>query len=147
MCSGGFEIALQRLHASPDLPPRFVEEARRILEAVAHYGHAPAATLWRFTGLSSRNFYAALWKLTQMGILAGVAVERKVHFGFADPPHDHLVCVSCGRVVDVLCSETPRGLEVEVPGWTVLRSATVAYGVCPDCRRSLNGFSPGAGGP
>lgn len=59
--------------------------------------------------------------------------------------HDHLVCVSCGRVDDVhadpkdheRASRAVSGLAGAHPEWKVERSHIVLLGRCPDCRDAV----------
>jgi len=126
----GYREAVNRLRQLGG-PPSFQSAGERILRAVFHHGHAPASTLWRSSGLNSRPFYHALWRLVREGILIGVPVEGRVYFGFAHPPHDHMVCLSCHKVVDL-----PRegaALRVDLPGWSLKGDHLVGYGLCPEC--------------
>jgi len=127
----GYKNALNRLREHGGLSPRFLEAGEKVLRSVLKHGHAPASVLWRSSGLNSRVFYSTLWKLVKMGFLVGVPVDGKVYFGFSDPPHDHLVCSFCRKVLD-LERPSPQ-LRVQLPGWKITSDHLVAYGLCPEC--------------
>jgi len=130
MDAEGYKEAVNRLRQLGG-SSSFQSAAEKVLRTVLHYKHAPASTLWRSSGLNSRLFYQALWRLVKEGILIGVPVDGKVYFGFAYPPHDHMVCLSCRKVVDLPKEQTaPR---VDLPGWSLKGDHLVGYGFCPEC--------------
>lgn len=57
--------------------------------------------------------------------------------------HDHLVCVSCGKVVEFLeeiIEERQRTIARE-HGFTLEDHSLVIYGMCADCREKASGVS------
>lgn len=85
--------------------------------------------------VSLRTVYQTLNDLTAMGELGHIHVGTgSTRFDPNIEPHHHLVCDSCGRVVDVPAGETP----LEVPagaadGFTVIRTEVVFRGRCATC--------------
>ena len=87
--------------------------------------------------------YATVHRTLKLFAECGIAEQR--HFGDGqaryeasdhDEHHDHLICVSCGKIVEF---EDPRieELQVEVAGghgFTIERHRLELYGSCADCR-------------
>lgn len=50
--------------------------------------------------------------------------------------HDHLICESCGRNIEIMDEVIERRQEelAEEHGFTLLRHKMYLYGLCPDCR-------------
>jgi Fur family ferric uptake transcriptional regulator/Fur family peroxide stress response transcriptional regulator len=51
--------------------------------------------------------------------------------------HAHLVCTSCGAIVDVAAdgAEFVRQLDVAAPAWVLERVDLEVKGLCPNCRK------------
>jgi Fur family ferric uptake transcriptional regulator len=87
--------------------------------------------------------YATVHRTLKLFAECGIAEQR--HFGDGqaryeasdhDEHHDHLICVTCGKIVEF---EDPRieELQVEVAGghgFTIERHRLELYGCCADCR-------------
>jgi len=52
-------------------------------------------------------------------------------------PHDHLICTSCGRVVDIEVDVNHALLltETQKQGFDVSKISINAFGVCPECKQ------------
>ena len=88
--------------------------------------------------------YATVHRTLKLFAECGIAEQR--HFGDGqaryeasdhDEHHDHLICVTCGKIVEF---EDPRieELQVEVAaghGFTIERHRLELYGCCSDCRQ------------
>ena len=111
----------------------------RVVSAEPHVAADRVAELVRdeIGAISLQSVYDALTLLVDHGLLrriqpAGSAARFEDRVG---DNHHHLICRSCGRVVDVDCAAgsapclralDPRGYEID--------EAEVAYwGRCPDC--------------
>jgi len=89
--------------------------------------------------------YATVHRTLKLFAECGIAEQR--HFGDGqaryeasdhDEHHDHLICVTCGKIVEF---EDPRieELQTEVAGghgFTIERHRLELYGCCSDCRQS-----------
>lgn len=88
--------------------------------------------------------YATVYRTLKLLAECGVASERKFDDGLsryeladdASAHHDHLICVSCGKITEF---EEPRieSLQEEVAarhGFAVTSHKHELYGVCSDCR-------------
>lgn len=89
--------------------------------------------------------YATVYRTLKLLAECGVASERRFGDGLsryeladeASTHHDHLICVSCGRITEF---EEPRieALQEEVAkryGFEVTSHKHEMYGVCADCAR------------
>lgn len=88
--------------------------------------------------------YATVYRTLKLLAECGVASERRFGDGLsryeladeASAHHDHLICVSCGKIVEF---EEPRieELQEEIAmrhGFTVTSHKHEMYGTCPECR-------------
>ncbi len=98
----------------------------------------------RLRRINPRIGYATVHRTLKLFAECGIAEQR--HFGDGqaryeasdhDEHHDHLICVTCGKIVEF---EDPRieELQVEVAaghGFTIERHRLELYGCCSDCRQ------------
>jgi Fur family ferric uptake transcriptional regulator len=88
--------------------------------------------------------YATVYRTLKLLAECGVASERRFGDGLsryeladeASTHHDHLICVSCGKIVEF---EEPRieALQDEIAaryGFDVTSHKHEMYGTCPECR-------------
>lgn len=54
--------------------------------------------------------------------------------------HDHIVCVKCGRVDEFVDEEIERRQKhiAITKGYEITDHSLYLYGICPDCRKTLN---------
>ncbi|HKS94487.1 MAG TPA: ferric iron uptake transcriptional regulator [Gammaproteobacteria bacterium] len=54
--------------------------------------------------------------------------------------HDHIVCVKCGRVDEFVDSEIEKRQKqiASAKGYEITDHSLYLYGVCPECRKTLN---------
>ena len=74
---------------------------------------------------------------------AGLATEIHFSDGIAryevahpDSHHDHMVCLSCGRIVEI-CDERIETLQKDIAsahGFVLSGHIHTLYGICPECR-------------
>jgi len=89
--------------------------------------------------------YATVYRTLKLLAECGVASERRFGDGLsryeladdASAHHDHLICVSCGKIVEF---EEPRieALQDEIAsrhGFEIVSHKHEMYGTCPECRR------------
>ena len=83
--------------------------------------------------------YRVLTQFEQAGILNRnhFEVGKAVYELREDQHHDHMVCVSCGRVEEFLDAEIERRQHNVASnlGWTLQDHAMSLYGLCPDCQK------------
>lgn len=90
------------------------------------------------------SLYHALGSLAAAGVLmvadAGPGVAR---YEVASSWHHHLVCRSCGAVVDVPCLAGARPcLTADLPGATIDEAQVIFRGTCASCATSRDGGRP-----
>ena len=123
------------------------QQRELILEEFLRAGsHLSTEDLYlRLRKKNPRIGYATVHRTLKLFAECGIAEQR--HFGDGqaryeasdqDEHHDHLICVTCGRIVEF---EDPRieHLQVEVAaehGFSIERHRLELYGFCSDCSQS-----------
>jgi Fur family ferric uptake transcriptional regulator len=122
-----------------------------VLRAVAGEPHVTAERVAEVVraeigAISLQSVYDALSVLVAGGLLrrlqpAGSSARFEDRVG---DNHHHLVCRSCGRMVDVDCAigSAPCLEAVNGRGYDIDEAEVVYWGRCPDCRRRSVGSSP-----
>jgi len=130
--------ALLRDHGLPVTAQRLA-----VLRAVAGAPHATADAIagivrGELGTVSRQAIYNVLGVLAERGLVrriqpAGSAARYEDRTG---DNHHHLVCRSCGVVVDVDCAvgETPCLHAAEDHGFVIDEAEVVYWGVCPKCQ-------------
>ena len=94
--------------------------------------------------LSPATLYQNLNKLTQNGILRCFqGMDDRMRFDANSDPHHHLMCLNCGKIVDVVVDvpivERMRLLfddsENAIAHWQFHQDLWLLKGICPKCRR------------
>lgn len=114
-----------------------------VLRAIADAPHITAdeiaeAARSHIGAISRQTVYDALGVLVDRGIVrriepAGSAARYEDRVG---DNHHHLVCRSCGRLVDVECQvgEAPCLTPADHGDFVIDEAEVVYWGTCPDCR-------------
>ena len=122
-----------------------------VLRAVAVHPHGTAddvATEVRaeIGAISRQAVYDALGTLSDTGLIrriqpAGSPARYEDRVG---DNHHHLICRSCGRMVDVDCAVgyRPCLTAADSSGYEVDEAEVIFWGVCPDCQPTTAGASP-----
>ena len=121
---------------------RDTRQRRMVLEAVLRRTDHPTAEeiygeVRRFDDKISRGtVYRNLKVLADNGEVLRIAVPGADRFEPANPPHYHVYCTVCGRVVD---AQVPYFADADAEveshtGFRVSRHLTVFEAVCPLCR-------------
>jgi Fur family ferric uptake transcriptional regulator len=113
-----------------------------VLRAVSDRPHSTADDLHLVVrndlGTASRQaVYDALSTLTEKGLLRRIqpaGSPARYEDRVADN-HHHLVCRSCGQMVDVSCAvgEVPCLTAAEDAGYEIDEAEVIYWGRCPDC--------------
>lgn len=113
-----------------------------VLRAVSHLPHETADIIAEevradIGAISRQAVYDALGMLTEKGLIrriqpAGSPARFEDRVG---DNHHHLVCRSCGKMVDVDSgvAETPRLSPAECLGYQVDEAEVIYWGLCPAC--------------
>lgn len=129
------EAVIQRLR---DVGLRVTGPRLEVLTVLASAGHLDVeaiatAARERLGTLTSQAVYEMLRHFQETGLVT--KFDRPglpAVFEVAGPPHQHALCVRCGRVenVDAPAPKPPRGA---LPGWATDDAEIVFKGLCPDC--------------
>jgi Fur family transcriptional regulator, stress-responsive regulator len=113
-----------------------------VLRAVAELPHSTAADIdaavrARIGAISLQAVYDALGTLTDKGIIrriqpAGSPARYEDRVG---DNHHHLICRTCGGMVDSECAvgEAPCLRAVDDSGYEIDQAEVIYWGRCPDC--------------
>jgi Fe2+ or Zn2+ uptake regulation protein len=125
--ANGLHVTPQRLavlRASSVSPHSTADEIHRVVRA-------------ELGAVSRQAVYDALGVLTDRGLLRRIepAGSPARYEGRVGDNHHHLVCRSCGRMVDVECAagEAPCLSPQEDAGYEVDEAEVVYWGRCPEC--------------
>jgi len=113
-----------------------------ILEAfLVAKGHVTSDELYQRVREDNPNIgYTTVYRTMKLLADAGLAQERHFDDGVTryeieDEHHDHLVCLSCGRIIEFECQEIEVA-QAEVAskhGFRILRHRHELYGHCSFC--------------
>jgi Fur family transcriptional regulator, stress-responsive regulator len=118
-----------------------------VLRAVSDGPHGTAddicnAVRGEIGAISRQAVYDALAVLTDKGLLrriqpAGSAARYEDRVG---DNHHHLICRTCGRMVDVDCAvgDTPCLTAADDSGYDVDEAEVIYWGRCPECVAAMS---------
>jgi Fur family ferric uptake transcriptional regulator len=113
-----------------------------VLSAVHHHPHADTESLIdavreQLGEVSHQAVYDVLRALTTAGLVRRIQPTGSLarYESRVGDNHHHLVCRSCGTVVDVDCAvgEAPCLDPSEAHGFEIDEAEVVFWGLCPDC--------------
>lgn len=133
-----FESIINRIQAQGE---RMTLQRRLVIEVLCqHEGHLTLAEINTHlaTQLPEPTIYRILQWLKNLEIIsqtdmgeAGIAYEI-----ISSPPHHHLICLSCGKVMEIgdsLLSDVRQQLQVEL-SFTARIDHMAIYGYCEGCQ-------------
>jgi Fur family peroxide stress response transcriptional regulator len=92
--------------------------------------------------LSLATIYNALKVFVEEGLVIELTSgDDGIHYDYYGHPHFHVMCVSCGKIIDVDYPEYAQDLAkinriaVEKTGYAVHDNHVEVQGLCPDCQR------------
>ncbi len=121
-----------------------------VLKAVSARPHATADELAdevreSIGSVSRQAVYDAVGTLVEKGLVRRIQPARSAarYEDRIDDNHHHLVCRTCGRMVDVDCAVGSRPcLEVaDDHGFGIDEAEVIYWGYCPACRQASDGDS------
>ena len=89
--------------------------------------------------MSLATVYTTLAALAKTGNVLELTMDPdKKRYDPQTTSHNHLICVSCKRIVDL-----PGSIHTELPDegisdFTIIESHVEAYGLCPKCKAIKN---------
>jgi Fur family peroxide stress response transcriptional regulator len=129
-----------------ELGIRVTAQRIAVAEALADSTDHPTAQLLydrvhaRFPQITLGTIYNALALLEEKGFVQALTFENATRYDTNITPHANLVCVDCGRIVDVNDEDgmvKRLGENVTAAsGFDLISQRVDFYGTCPDCRRS-----------
>ncbi|MET9606650.1 transcriptional repressor [Streptomyces sp. NPDC006512] len=133
--STGREAVIQRLR---DVGLRVTGPRLEVLQVLAAGGHMDvesitAAARERLGTLTSQAVYEMLRHFLETGLAA--KFDRPglpAVFEVSGPPHQHALCLRCGRVENVR-AEVPEPAGEELRAWRMGDAEITFKGLCPDC--------------
>jgi Fur family ferric uptake transcriptional regulator len=122
---------------------RITRQRRLVLRILAEAkGHLDASEIYergrrRDTHLSLSTVYRALSVLKETGVVRELRLDGKHHHYELDgkDEHSHLVCLTCGRVLEVDSTAFARAAmaAAEVHGFEIASAQVELAGYCADC--------------
>ncbi len=116
-----------------------------VLRELSAHPHADVETITRVTrerlgSVSTQAVYDVLAALTGIGLVrkfepAGHPARFELELG---DNHHHLVCRTCGTMIDVECApgEAPCLEAADDHGFAIDEAEVIYWGICPACARS-----------
>ncbi|MFJ9828906.1 Fur family transcriptional regulator [Streptomyces sp. NPDC101160] len=131
----GREAVIQRLR---DVGLRVTGPRLEVLTVLAAGGHLDVEAITatareRLGTLTSQAVYEMLRHFQETGLVS--KFDRPglpAVFEIAGPPHQHALCLHCGRVENVSAT-APAPPAGSLPKWRVSDAEVVFKGLCPDC--------------
>jgi len=126
---------------------RVTAQRLAVLRGVAARPHSTADDIDKFVqekigAISRQAVYDALGVLTERGVLrriepAGSSARYETRVG---DDHHHLICRTCGTVVDIGSEAvtTPLLSAADGHGFTIHETEVTYWGSCPDCQAAAN---------
>jgi Fe2+ or Zn2+ uptake regulation protein len=117
-----------------------------LLEANRHYTPEELLEELRLRGepISIATLYQNLRQLVEKGLLRKVTgPDGLTRYDANIEPHHHLVCIRCGRMIDVALegfkaelrpTALPTTTDEELDRWQVLEPHVELEGICPECQ-------------
>ena len=100
----------------------------------------------RIGHVSLQAVYGALHALTAVGLIRRIEpTDGTPRFeGRVGDNHHHVVCRSCGVVVDVDCAvgEAPCLTASDDHGFSIGEAEVTYWGLCPDCSTARSSWAP-----
>lgn len=85
--------------------------------------------------VSLKTVYNTLDLLSENNIIQELVIEPRKKRYCPDPaPHNHLLCTSCKKVVDVFQDIPVKLNKRHFKGFRIDRSQITFRGICPDCQ-------------
>ena len=89
----------------------------------------------KFTTMSIATVYTTLAALKERGTVLELTVDPdKKRYDPTTTNHNHLICISCKRIVDIPGEHRLDLSESAKQNFTVIKSHLEVHGLCPDCK-------------
>jgi Fur family transcriptional regulator, ferric uptake regulator len=117
---------------------RITPERKLLLRIISENAHIDARELYVLARkedprINLSTVYRTVGLLKELGLVAGTGLgESHEHFEVHGAEHYHLVCLGCGRVIEIPPVEAVRRLG-EQKGFEIVGVNLELLGYCPDC--------------
>ena len=86
------------------------------------------------TALSLATVYRNLNQFAQSGLINKIEVPNASdRFDATMEAHDHAICLTCGKVMDIPCQVNKKPKSIKIEGFKVQEIQFLALGQCQDC--------------
>lgn len=93
--------------------------------------------LKQYPTMSFATVYTTLSTLKQKGWLSEITIDQgKKRFDPNTSAHNHLICTTCKKVVDIQIPFNLALPEVAASDFMITGSHVEFFGICPDCRKN-----------
>jgi len=90
----------------------------------------------KFTTMSVATVYTTLAALKEKGTVLELTVDPdKKRYDPTTENHNHLICISCKRIVDIPGEHQLDLSEIAKQNFTVIKSHLEVHGLCPECKK------------
>ncbi|MDA8168480.1 MAG: transcriptional repressor [Nitrospiraceae bacterium] len=90
--------------------------------------------------ISLATVYNTLETFRQAGEVMEIGIDPgRRRYDPNTAPHPHLMCIQCGKVIDVRIDSEPKLADTEKKGFDIVSSRVDFYGVCPACKGKKTG--------
>jgi Fur family peroxide stress response transcriptional regulator len=90
----------------------------------------------KFTTMSVATVYTTLAALKEKGNVLELTVDPdKKRYDPTTANHNHLICISCKRIVDIPGEHQLDLSEIAKQNFTVIKSHLEVHGLCPECKK------------
>jgi Fur family peroxide stress response transcriptional regulator len=90
----------------------------------------------KFTTMSVATVYTTLAALKVKGNVLELTVDPdKKRYDPTTESHNHLICISCKRIVDIPGVHQLDLSEIAKQNFTVIKSHLEVHGLCPECKK------------
>ena len=133
-----------------ELGKRVTPQRRAILSIIQeHGGHLSADEIYYLARrdvprLSLSTVYRTLDLLKELDLVAELHLAGDhYHYEAQSEVHQHLVCISCGKVIEFLCGHYARVHEslASEHGFRITGSRVELLGYCEECSKALHNES------
>lgn len=90
--------------------------------------------------ITKPTVYNTLKKLEERGVIQSLRIsDRELRYDWNTEFHPHLMCTSCGRVVDLEASNLQKILNDYLKDYTVEKIELNVFGLCSQCKTMEEG--------
>ncbi len=119
---------------------RITRERRLLLRIIERNPHLDAAEIYELARkenpkISLSTVYRTVNLLRDLGLVEASSLgEDHYHYEVRFQEHYHLVCLDCGKVIEIPPSESVKQLG-EKHGFDIVGVKLELFGYCPECRK------------